>query len=130
MNNKMNGENEMSKIYLVLNDDNTYRAEAGEEKPCDGALELVEEGSYPTTVLSRRLDMNYDLVWENHEVEDHVELLESLNDIGARGWPVAKLWVFDIDGQVSPELNALFDKCYDKSAERLLAAIDAMFEDE
>lgn len=119
---------EQSKVFLIPNQDRSWSAMIGREKPSSDAVFFTSEGEYPTEIFYSRNDMNGSGVLCGDECPDRESLLESLNWIGQCGYTVLNLWDYDIEYPWDAKVEAIFNAAYEMRYEKEQIAAAEMFE--
>ena len=129
----------MKNVYLIPINDGDYRSSISEMQPFPNAIFLMEEPSYPATLLYPRLEINGDIVWCRSDVVNPEELMDILDSLGENGLYISAV-CYDFDGQnpteyydlyqnTNMELECLYDMRYAKMCAWMDELIDAIIEE-
>lgn len=129
----------MKNVYLIPINDGEYVSRISETQPDPRAIFLMEEPSYPATLFNRRMDANWDSVWNRCDVANQEELLSYLDCLGKCGWHLNSVYYncdsqqstvyYDYSNNTNPKLDCLYDMCYAKACDRANSMIDEEYED-
>lgn len=129
----------MKNVYLIPINNGDYMSSISEIRPFPHAIFLMEEPSYPATVLYPQLDINTDILWRRCDVANPEELMDLLDFMGENGLYISSV-CYDFDSQnpteyydlsqnTNMELECLYDMRYAKMCAWMDEIIDAIIED-
>ncbi len=104
------GEERNSMIYLIedTKDQGLWQAKIGTANDKRGAL-LTEEQGYPVMLYYARIDLNGSTSIERDHITTQAQLLQTLNWCGMCGYPVLRLWDFQLESSRSEAIQKIFD---------------------
>lgn len=119
----------MNNVYLIPCGDRAYYASISEAPPTPDAIFLVEEGPYPVELWWSRHDLNMEHFWCSEFFENREELIEKLNFLGLCGHNVELLWDYNDRMTTNEAISRLFDVCYIRKEEEIMAAFEDAIRD-
>ena len=129
----------MKNVYLIPINDGDYRSSISEMQPFPHAIFLMEEPSYPATLLFPTLEMNGGIEYSRYDVATQEELLDILDYMGKYGLYISSVCYdfdsrnpteyYDLSQNTNMELECLYDMRYAKMCAWMDEIIDAIIED-